>query len=197
MAVLASPRCAWIRTVEPAIEPITVDEAKLQARITHTTEDALFFSWIRTARQAAEDYLSRGLLTQTWKLTLDRFVEVIALPMAAPLQSATVAYYDSTGVLTTLAPTVYLVNTTSRPGCIERAPSQSWPAVQSDRWGAVEITYVVGWTTADLVPETIKQGIRAYVAYLECDREGADGTAALQAAHSLWSDRVWWTEPTC
>jgi uncharacterized phiE125 gp8 family phage protein len=187
----------WIRTVEPAIEPLTIAEAKAQARITIPAEDSLFDGWIRAARHEAEKYLSRGLLTQTWKLVLDQFADVMSLPMAAPLQSATIAYYDTDGTLQTLATSYYAVNTTSRPGRIERKPQQSWPSIQGDKLGAIEITYVVGWTTAALVPDDIKQGMRMYIAYLECDREGLDGTAALSAARCLWSDRVFWKEPMC
>jgi len=192
---------SWVRTVDPLQEPITVEEAKQQARITHDQEDGLLQSYIRTAREAAEDYLNRGLFTQTWKLVLDRFAEVIYLPMVAPLQSvSTVKYYDENGTLQTLSNTVYTVDTVSRPGRITRGVNQTWPVLQADRLsGSVEITYVVGWTTQALIPERIKQGIRHYVTYLELDREGLEpgGDGARKAAEACWSDRVTWMDPIC
>ncbi len=160
-----------------------------------------FYSYIKASRQTAEEYMGRGLLTQTWKLTLSRFEDVIWLPMAAPLQSVTtVKYYDTAGVLQTLASTVYTVDTVSRPGRLVRAPVQSWPSVQLDRLSnPVEITYVVGWATAEDVPERIKQGIRLHVAYMQYDREGLDERAkyACQAASMCWSDIVYWKPPAC
>lgn len=191
--------CAWTVTVAPTIEPITLDEAKQQARITDINGDTLLVSYISTAREAAEAYMGRGLLTQTLKFVLDAFANVMQLPMAAPLQSVTsVNYYDTAGVQQTLATSFYDIDTVSRPGRVVLKPSQSWPSVQSDRRvGSVEIVYVVGWTSADLMPERIKQGIRQYVTYLDLDRDGMELRAleALQAAERCWSDRISWSAP--
>jgi uncharacterized phiE125 gp8 family phage protein len=191
--------CEWTIVTEPAIEPLTLAQAKAQCRVEVTDENDLFSSYIMAARQAAEERLGRGLLTQTWKLVLPTFAEVIWLPMAAPLASVTtVKYYDGSGVLTTLASTYYTVNTTSRPGSICRAPAQSWPSVQSDRLsGAVEITYVVGWTAAALVPERILQGCRLYVAAQHAERSGMTQDAELgrKAAEACWNDMVYWKPP--
>lgn len=193
------PACEWIQVTAPTEEPITLDMAKRHARITHDDEDQLIQSYIVAGRQAAEEYLGRGLLTQTWKLTLEEFAEAIWLPMAAPLQSVTsVKYYDIAGVLQTLSPAVYLVDLVSRPGKIMRGVQQAWPGLQGGRLGGrVEIAYVVGWTAKDLIPERIKQGIRSYVGYLDSDREGLDVDAnrALAAAQACWSDRVFWKSP--
>jgi hypothetical protein len=77
------------------------------------------------------------------------------LPMAAPLQSATVTYYDASGVLQTLSTSVYGIDdTVSEPGCIYLKPNQVWPSVQAGRPLAVEIDYVVGWTSRRSVPPT-------------------------------------------
>jgi uncharacterized phiE125 gp8 family phage protein len=191
--------CAWTLVTGPASEPITLTEAKSQARITDTNSDSLISSYITVARQEAETYLGRGLYTQTWKLSLDWFADVIPLPMAAPLASITsVKYYDEDGTQQTLATTYYGTDIVSRPGKVVLKPDQSWPGVQSDRRnGRVEIIYVVGFTDPVLVPERIKQGIRQYVAYLDLDRDGLEiqASQARQAAERCWSDRIVWTPP--
>jgi hypothetical protein len=90
------------------------------------------------------------------------------------------------------------VDTVCRPGAVVLKPDQLWPAVQTlNRKGAIEITYVVGWTDADSVPQRIKQGIAQYVTYLDQDRDGMDAAAlqAQQAAERCWSDRIEWTPP--
>src|SRR4051812_24311353 len=101
----------WRRIVEPVVEPISLREAKDQIRSTQPQADAMLMRYIRAARDAAEQAMNRGLLTQTWELTLNRFADVIWLPQAAPLQNdadatpstaVSVQYYDPYGVLTTL-----------------------------------------------------------------------------------------------
>lgn len=202
-----TPRASWSLVTGPIIEPVTLDEVKQHARILYSDDDEVFYRFIGTAREAAEEALQRGLLTQTWQLALDWFYPVMFLPMAAPLQNDPLAtpstapivqYYDTNGTLQTLAPTVYTVDTTSRPGSIVRAANQVWPPVQMDRAASrVLITYVVGWTSADLVPARIKQGIRSYIAYLDADREGLEENQqrAYMAAQNCWLDKVSWIEP--
>lgn len=200
-------RAAYILVTGPAQEPITIAEAKLQARISDDASNTLLRSYIQTARQAAEDTLGYGLFTQTWKLELSAFAEIIPLPMALQLQNdsgaspstaVVVTYYDPNGVLQTLATSQYLVDTTSRPARITRAPATAWPPLQMDRLtGVVIITYVVGWTTVAAIPERIKQGIRSYVTYLDLDRDGmeAGATNARASAEACWVDTVSWCPP--
>lgn len=195
--------CEWTLVTGPVQEPISIAEAKGQARISHSTEDGVLFGFIKAAREAGELYMGRGFFTQTWKYTQDDFADVMSLPMAAPLQSVTsVQYYDGDGVLQALSASAYLVDTTSRPGRILRAPETCWPSVQCDRPGGVIVTYVVGWSTLAAIPERIKHGIRMYVAYLDADRDGAgvegnpqSGDIARRAAEACWSDRVEWIPP--
>lgn len=197
--MVAEIPCVWELVTGPIIEPVTVAEAKSQARIYDNNSDDLVRGYIVTAREAAEAHMGRGILTQTWKQVQDGFATVNPLAMASPLQSVTsVQYYDPDGVLQTLATSVYGVDSVSRPGRVVLKPGQSWPSVQCEkRDGAVIITYVVGWTAVDLVPERIKQGIKQYVAYLEMDREGLESRAldAQLAAERCWSDRIGWTPP--
>lgn len=191
--------CAWSLVTAPTQEPITLAEAKAQARITDDNSNSVLTSYIKTAREEAEQHMGRGLFTQTWKLLLDGFASVIPLPMAGPLQSVThVKYYDTSGVLQTLATSYYDTDLVSMPGAVVLKPDQSWPSVQSEkRNGAVEIQYVVGYATVSSIPERIKQGIRMYVTYLDLDRTGMDEGAqrAKQAAYACWSERVSWIPP--
>lgn len=195
-----SGMASWVRTVDPAAEPVLVAEAKDHARYTQTNNDAALGRFLITARQAAEDYMARGLITQTWKLVLPYFYNIMYLPMAAPLQSVTtVKYYDLANSLQTLTATVYDVDVNTRPGRICLASNQTWPALAPNRLtGKVEITYVVGFgADGTFVPERIKQGIRMYLAYLDADRDGFEqgNDQARKAAEACWDDRVRWIEP--
>jgi hypothetical protein len=74
----------------PAIEPLSLDEAKLHLRIDSDDEDTYITSLIKAARCYAEQVLaSRSFITQTWELWLDAFPDkdFIELPMP-PLQAA-------------------------------------------------------------------------------------------------------------
>lgn len=190
--------CEWSLVTAPAEEPLTLAEAKLHASITQDDDNLLTDAYRVAARQAAEQYLGRGLFTQTWQAQLAYWAEVIWLPMAAPLQSVTsVKYYDGDGVLQTLAASSYVVDTTSEPGRIYRAPNTAWPSVQADRLVRVIVTYVCGWTSVDTIPELIKQGIRLYLATSDADRVGADSAAAKAAAEACWRayGQVFWRPP--
>lgn len=190
---------AWTRTVEPAAgnEPVTLAEAKAQVRQTLTTDDTYLGTLIIAARNVAEEYLSRGLYTQTWMLAQDRWSNELWLPRAAPLQSVTsVKYYDDAGTLQTLGTSTYLVDTISEPGRIVRAPLQIWPVLQASRPNAVEVQYVVGWTAVASIPQAIKLGMQLLIGHWYAHREAVSEAAAAVlpfAVETLWAPyRLWW-----
>lgn len=186
----------------PAQEPISLDEAKRQARVRHDESNDLLRKYIVTSREAAEQCLGYGLFTQTWRLALDGFYDEMLLPMALRLQvgdsAPVVTYYDADGALQTLSASVYLVDTVHRPARLTRAPGMSWPSTQSDRMtGCVFVQYVVGWSDVNQIPERIKQGIRSYVTFLDLDRDGTnpDAERAKAAAEACWIDTLEWVPP--
>ncbi|HOW32781.1 MAG TPA: head-tail connector protein, partial [Bacteroidales bacterium] len=56
-----------------ASEPVTTEELKAQLRITHSSQDTMLASLIKAARQRAEFYTRRALITSVWDLFLDSF----------------------------------------------------------------------------------------------------------------------------
>jgi uncharacterized phiE125 gp8 family phage protein len=192
--------CSWTLQTSASGPALTLSDAKAHLRITDNASDLVVAQYIAAATEEAEQYMGRGLITQTWKLVLDWFPNEVQLPMAAPLQSVTsVKYYDEDGTQQTLATSYYDTDTVSRPGKVVLKPAQSWPSVQAERRnGRVEIIYVVGFTSDEAIPERIKQGLRQFVAYLDLDRDGLEPLAlnARQAAERCWSDRVVWSPPT-
>ena len=193
---------AWALTTPPTLEPLTVDEAKQQLRIDNDADDAAVDRRLKSARSQAETYLMRGLLTQTWTYAQDVWSDEILLPMAAPLASVTsVKYYDASGTLTTLATTVYLADLLSEPGRVVLKPAQTWPALQANRVLAVEIVYVVGWTSANLITPEIVDAVCLLLGDRQEFRQQTvvtnqqlvslpNGVEALLAPH-----RRWWRPP--
>lgn len=165
----------------PALEPHTVDEAKLYIRIDGTTENTYVTEMKLGARQALEEELSLALLTQTLKLRLRGWPTSarIYLPRP-PLQSvSSIVYIDTTGTPQTLAASEYtVVNARSAPdvhahkqvGYIEPAWGKSWPSLR-DVPDNVTITYVAGFTAANLIPQNIRNALLVMYAELYKYRE--------------------------
>ncbi|MES0444979.1 MAG: head-tail connector protein [Desulfobacterales bacterium] len=156
-------------SVAPTTEPVTVEEAKKNSIIEFDDDDAYVSGLIKVARQYVEEYLSRALITQTWKLYLDCFPNVIEIPVP-PLVSATITYVDTDGATQTESSAVYTVDTDSDPGIIYEAYNQNW-STPRDVEKAVIVTFVAGYGAADDVPDPIKQAIKLLVGHYYENRE--------------------------
>jgi uncharacterized phiE125 gp8 family phage protein len=187
---------AFVRTVDPVQEPVTVGDAKLHCRALADVndEDAVIATYIRAAREVGEGHTCRGWLTQTWKATLSDFANDMPLQMAGPLQSVTtVKYYDADGALTTLSSSNYTVDTACTPGRVCLAPGYTWPALQADRrsW-RVEIIYVVGQTSVAAIPSAFKVGTLLMVDHLYENR------SAVQVGVGMGAVEIpYWAPPVC
>ncbi len=78
----------------PAIEPVTLAEAKADLRIDHDDDNALLGRHIAEAREWVEKLLQIKLLFQTWELVIDKFPpSEIKLPFG-PVNSIVSILYD-------------------------------------------------------------------------------------------------------
>lgn len=155
------PRKA-VRTVNPSIEPVTLSEVKAYLRIDHSDDDNFLSGLIEAARDAAEVYLRRSLITQTWVLTYDDNVPFhVDLPHG-PVQSVTNVVAEAEDASqTTVNAQAYtlLANDTLRVEGYVSSPK-------------VHITYVTGYgDTANTVPAAIRQGIIHHVGMIIERRE--------------------------
>lgn len=147
----------------PAHEPITLDEAKRQLRIEldNTDEDDWLWEAIRSAREEAEDFTGRKLVTQTLDYTLADFpaCDYINLP-GGVLQSITSATYtDSENTATVWAASNYFALTTSEPGKLVRAYGVSWPSFTPKPYAGLVIRYVAGYGTGYDVPARMRHAL--------------------------------------
>lgn len=178
---------AWMVSVAPTAEPVTLAEAKAACRISSTDEDALITTMIKAAREHVENATNRALVTQTRVLKLDRFPpasdQVIELPGGIIQSVTSITYVDSDGNTQTWGASNYVLDSTSEPGTVGVAYGTEWPDERD--WGmAVTITYVAGWpgsgSPVDLaanVPEAIKTAIKMIVAHWDMNRETASSSA--------------------
>ncbi len=146
----------------PAVEPITLAEARAQCRIDGTEEDALLSIYIGDARSRAENETGRRLITQTWRQTLDEFPAVgdIRLEVPKPQSISQVQYLDANGVWQTLPPSEYVLDAATGPaGWLYPADGTSWPTTKALA-NAVRIDIVAGYGTA---PSDVPDGIRHWM----------------------------------
>lgn len=146
---------------EPASEPVTLAEVKLQCRIDGTDDDALITSLITSARQSCEHMLGRSLMTQTWEVVLDAFPDTdIELPNPPAIAITSIKYIDAiTANEVTLATNQYSLDKDSEPAWVMPAYGVEWPSTLGVA-NAVRVRYTAGYA---VVPEAIKNWIKLAV----------------------------------
>lgn len=155
------PRKA-VRSVAPAVEPVSLADVKTYLRIDHTDDDSFLNDLIEAARDAAETYLRRSLITQTWVLTYDENIPFhVDLPHG-PVQSITSVVAeaeDTSTVSVNSAAYKLLANDVLR---VEGYVSSH----------KIHVTYVAGYgDAASDVPAPIRQGIIHHVGMIVERRE--------------------------
>src|SRR5262245_55104347 len=73
MLVKSEEIMAAILIDAPVSEPLSLTEAKNYLRVEHSADDALIASLIAAARTQVEARTRRALITQTWRIVLDRW----------------------------------------------------------------------------------------------------------------------------
>ena len=165
-----------IQTTAPATEPLDLAAVKLHCRVDGDADDSLLTALIVTARSMAENQTGRALITQSWKQTFDGFpIAAIALEKPALVSVQSVKYYDTAGILQTLASSAYTAHTTGLSGLVAPAPGTSWPATQA-RPEAVEVAFTAGYGAASAVPQEIKQWMLLQIGQWYAHREAVGET---------------------
>lgn len=158
----------------PAIEPVTIAEAKAQCRIDIADDDILLSGYITAARQYCELASRRAFVAATYDLYLNDWPvgDVIRLPRP-PLLSVTGVYYtDEDGTEATFAASNYIVDTADEPGQVALKSGASWPAVTLQAVNGVRVRYVAGYgTSATAVPQQYQQAILLLVGHWYENRE--------------------------
>ena len=77
------------RTVEPAVEPVSLAEAKAHLRVDIDTDDAYVSALLVAAREYCETYLDETMLHTQYVMKLDMFPVEIELPRPPMAQGGT------------------------------------------------------------------------------------------------------------
>lgn len=157
----------------PQSEPLTVADVRARARIDAAAEELVIEAMIKEAREAAETYLHRALITQTRELALDCFPPVIELPFPPIGAVSSVTYVDANGATQPLAATEYDVDAYSSPGRVAPKFGKSWPSVQPGM-NRVLVRYTCGYGDGDKVPAAIKSGLYLLIGHKFENREAVN-----------------------
>lgn len=161
----------------PAIEPLTSSEVKNYLKVDGTDDDALIGNIITVAREVAEKFLKRSLITQTWKMSLDKYAPTkLALPLG-PVQSITsVTAFLRDETSSVISSSSYYLNAGKDTLIFDATPVSH----------RIEVIYVAGFgATAADVPEPIKQGMLTHIAAIYDGRAG--GNNIPEQAMALYS----------
>lgn len=183
-----------VRIADPAVEPVSVDDFKLFAKIDSTSEDALIEETLKAAREHFELTTGLALIEQTWRLGLDMmpgsggreepwwdgvrdgaiselysFRNWIELPTAPLLSISSFKSYAGDNSFQTF--TGYYADIDARPGRLLLNTGAVWPvSTRSNLRYTIE--YVAGFgSDADNVPSDIKQCIKMITAHWMENRE--------------------------
>ena len=154
------------RATGPAVEPLTVAEAKLHLRVDISDDDTYIGTLITAAREWVENYLDRTLITTQLILRAAEFpteeLELARPPMVASgTATAVVITYTLADTTTaTLSTALYRVDRTSTPGNVAPIINGTWPSDVIEDANAVAVTYWAGYgPTSASVPATIRHAM--------------------------------------
>jgi uncharacterized phiE125 gp8 family phage protein len=164
-----TPYRSLVVAEKPVVEPVSLAEAKAQARIDADAEDALIQSYITMAREWLEGTLDISLITQTLEARYDLFpVWEIILPkppMAAG--TVTITYRDGNDTVQTLssASSHFQVDHRVMPGRVYPNYNAVWPLPRGDE-NSITIRWQAGYgPTGFDVPATARGAILLLVSH--------------------------------
>lgn len=172
----------------PAVEPVTLDEAKAHLKVDHSYEDLLITSLITAARMHLELETRRVFITQTWLLILDAWPRRRALTLpVAPLQAVdSVTVYDDGDTPVIVDAATYFVDAASVPPRLVLRASGAWPKPGRAANG-IEIQLTAGYgDTASDVPQPLRQALLLSIAHWYERRETVViGSSAVPVPNSV------------
>ncbi|HSC17643.1 MAG TPA: head-tail connector protein [Rhizomicrobium sp.] len=152
----------------PAVEPVTLADAKLHLKVDTSDDDALIARLITAASARAEWHTGRALNTQSWILWLDCWPPcgIVEIPLP-PLQSVSaVTVYALDDSATVLDPATYQVDAASSPARVV-LKSTVLPPMNQRAINSVAIAFTAGYGDAATdVPAGLRAGILELIAFL-------------------------------
>ena len=151
----------------PALEPVTLLEAKEFIRVSDTAEDSFITTLITAARLHVQGVTGRALIAQSWRVICDSWPHdrVVDLPVAPMISLSAITAYDENGTPVSLPLAQFQPETKVSPARIF-LPSPVSGAPVLRRHSGIEIDYVAGYgSAASDVPADLTQAVLSLVGY--------------------------------
>lgn len=160
----------------PETEPVTIDQLRAHLRLAEDSPDLaeVESTWLPAARETIEKANDLRFISQTVRLTVDRFPLPSCVPLETypvvpaaswfeiPLRPVTavnsIKYLDLEGVERTLSTSAYTVDVTRKTARVVLNQGYSWPSAKAAP-GAIRVEFVAGWADVDALPATLRAAI--------------------------------------
>lgn len=189
-------------TAQPAIEPITLNEAKAFCSVDNDfrLDDALISGLISAARMEAERYTRRAFFNQGWRLSLDYFpmfwfsstlkniretyypysyffdATTILLPKPRLVSVDSITYIDATYTKQTLDPSCYVYDCDSEPARVSPPFNAYWPTTSCYTPGSIKVNFTTGTygdgILVNTIPANVKTAVALLTSHFYVNREG-------------------------
>ena len=148
----------------PASEPLSLAEAKQFLRVEHGDDDELIAALTSAARNAVELATRRVLVTQSWRIVLDRWpASARIVSPVNPLRTLDAArVLGEDGAPTALDPEDFTLDTASAPGVLAFARADV--SEPGSALAGIELDVTAGYGIAADVPAPLVQAIRLLLA---------------------------------
>jgi uncharacterized phiE125 gp8 family phage protein len=150
----------------PAVEPVSLAEAKAYLRVEHGDDDDTIAALIAGARVHVEAQTRRALITQVWRLSRDAWpgngrIAIVPVPLR---ELVAARIYKLDGSTLAIDPATFAVDKVSAPAVLAFASGAL--AAPGRVAGGIELDVQVGYgdQPAD-VPEPLRQAIRVLAAH--------------------------------
>ena len=157
-----------VRQTQPAVEPVTLAEAKAHLRVDTADDDTYIAGLVRAAREWVEQYLDRTLVNTQWVMRFDKFppdgtldIELPRPPMVASGTATAVAltFTYENGDTATYSTASFRVDRASTPGAVKTNYGQTWPPHRQDD-NAISVTWWAGYGASGTdVPAAIRHAM--------------------------------------
>jgi len=155
--------------IAPAIEPVSLAEAKSWLREDNDDEDQLIQTLLVSARLTLEAWTRRFFITQGWRLICDTWpfpksgTQSITIAFAPFRDVTAIRVYDINDAASSIEPTTYRIRGGDLGGYIlfETPPKLPGRALEG-----VEIDFIAGYgSTPSQIPEPLRRAILLLVAH--------------------------------
>lgn len=171
---------------KPADEPLGLTEVKDFLRLDDQIDDGFIRGFIIAARNFAENYTGKALITRTLKFSIDGISEIdtglwegmktgpymtyyqdyIELPVAPAIAVSSIVYYDDADTQSTWSSSAYYVDTVRDPARVVLRDGQSFPT-NLRKANGMEITYTAGYGSYPTdIPEAIRVAMLQFITFL-------------------------------